>query len=76
MVEVVNMKTGDRFTYINMTTKDAIISAYHQSCGNNNTWEYEDIPHPDIEVGENFMFLGDFAGREYLGRNRCNDSLE
>ncbi len=61
MIVVTNMTTGYEYLYINMTKEESLVAAYRASIGDYNTWDYPNSKHPPIELGQHFLFCGDFS---------------
>lgn len=67
MTRVLNLETGKCSTYA-LSPEEAVVAAYEQSRGNNNTWQYLTfVEHPQARRGQCSVSCGDFvaiAGKE------------
>lgn len=73
MIEVINTKTNEKTHYVNMSTREALVLEYmkqYDIVGR----DFKTLLHHSAVVGKNFIFLGEFAGREYLLRNSEDDT--
>jgi len=65
LVEVVNMRTLVRVTYVGPTPEEAVIAAYAQSLGDWSTWQYREKYSSTVEYGKQFVYCGDWATRKW-----------
>jgi len=47
MTVVHNLRTGETKSYT-LAAQDAVVAAWEQSCGNHNTWTYQDSKAPIV----------------------------
>jgi hypothetical protein len=57
---VTNMATLERRIYTTESAQAAVVAAYAQGKGDNNTWDYERY-WSLIETGKHYVFCGDWA---------------
>ncbi len=67
-VTVLNLSTGDYQIYT-CDSRTAVLSAYAQSLGNWNTWEYERLYGHLLLEGEHSWNCGDFSALKTKGEN-------
>jgi hypothetical protein len=61
-VNVFNLRTQEEQSFVGCTVRSAVIAAYAQSKGDQNTWEYETKYGKEIKLANNRTWvLGDFC---------------
>lgn len=70
MITVMNLATGEKRNYSkHLGPEKALIAAYWQGGGNDNTWEYDTRPHPKMYEGQHCLSIEDWSvykdGREF-----------
>lgn len=58
---VIELGTNNVFTYAGITPYQAVISAYAQSLGDYNTWQYDKKYAPLVKVGKYGVHLDRFS---------------
>ena len=59
-IEVLNLRTWDKMTYVGLSPIEAVIAAHAQSRGDWNTWNYKQYRY-DIECGKGIVTCGDWC---------------
>lgn len=58
--EVVNLRTGEKKTYVGITPSEAVIAAHAQAKGDWNTWDYGQHKYP-VEFCKKTVTCGDWT---------------
>ncbi len=60
-VDVVNLSTDVRMTFVGVTPRQAVMAAFAQSHGDFNTWDYEKKYGPSVKEGKATFSCGNWC---------------